>query len=116
VYQFGHKVQRKIAIALGSVCQEGTTMSTIKQDTINQHVNLEALAAYADTLQKRAEEILTHAFLRNVTDAEVDAGRSLTNAEAALRLAIDLSIQAVRKSDAIAYARIYQKPGATHGD
>ena len=88
-------------------------MSNLKQATLNEHVNLEAIEAFADKLKRDAEDIVSHAFLRDQTPAEVAALNALSNAEAAVRLAFKLSCEAQQKAHTVFYGRIYGKSTTT---
>lgn len=88
-------------------------MSNLKQATLNEHVNLEAIEAFAGKLKRDGEDIVSHAWLRDQTPAEADALSALSNAEAAMRLAFKLSCEAQQKAHIVFYARIYGKSSTT---
>lgn len=71
-------------------------MSAPKQATLNEHVNLEAIGAYADRLARGQKRIEKSSWLHGLTEVQVAALAALAAAETALREAYDLCVQAER--------------------
>lgn len=81
-------------------------MRSPKQSTLNEHVNLEAVGAYADKMKRQAEQILLNAWPDEPTEAEREAVAALNRAEQALRLAYSLSGHAERLASDVFYSYI----------
>lgn len=69
-------------------------MVSPKQATLNEWVNLEALQAYAERLQRMARGVEDRAWLDGPTELQVTALAALAAAEAALREALELALLA----------------------
>lgn len=65
-------------------------MGAPKQATLNEWVNLEALAAYADRLRRVSAMIQARTWLDDPTEVEIAALATLAAAETGLREALEL--------------------------
>jgi hypothetical protein len=82
-------------------------MSTLKQATLNAHVNSEAVEAYVQRLALQAEHLTDRAWPDEATGADAEARTTLYEAAEAMRDALRLARDAERLASDRAYARIY---------
>lgn len=81
-----------------------------RQDTLNRWVNPQAVRAYADSLDRRADRIDGESWLRDLTADEDALIRDLRASATAIREAMNRADDATRRDDDRAYARLYDRP------
>jgi hypothetical protein len=82
-------------------------MTNLKQSTLNQHVNLEAIGHYADSLRERRERLDARLFEDERGERERSIFDALQYAETAMRLAITLAQHAQYLDDRYQYDHMY---------